>query len=48
MKIAGTPYRTIWPVGEASVDIIDQTKLPHAFATLRLETLGDPPTPSKR
>src|SRR6185312_5968754 len=41
MKINGKPYRTIWPVGEAAVEVIDQTKLPHAFATLRLETLED-------
>jgi methylthioribose-1-phosphate isomerase len=41
MKINGKPYRTIWPAGEAAVEVIDQTKLPHAFATLRLESLED-------
>ncbi len=41
MRINGKPYRTIWPVGEAAVEVIDQTKLPHAFATQRLETLED-------
>ncbi len=40
MKINGTPYRTIWPVADA-VEIIDQTRLPHAFVTLRLNTLRD-------
>ena len=41
MKIAGKHYRTIWPVGEAAVEVIDQTRLPHALATLRLESLED-------
>jgi len=42
MKINGTPYRTIWPTADnAAVEIIDQTKLPHVFATLRLDTMRD-------
>ena len=42
MKINGTPYRTIWPTADnAAVEIIDQTKLPHIFTTLRLETMRD-------
>ncbi|MCR4305261.1 MAG: S-methyl-5-thioribose-1-phosphate isomerase [Gallionella sp.] len=42
MKINGTPYRTIWPTaGNQAVEIIDQTKLPHIFATLRLENMRD-------
>jgi methylthioribose-1-phosphate isomerase len=41
VKINGTPYRTIWPAGEIAVEVIDQTRLPHAFATLRLESLED-------
>jgi len=41
MKIAGYPYRTIWPHDDGSVEIIDQTKLPHAFATLRLKSAAD-------
>ncbi|HEY5047345.1 MAG TPA: S-methyl-5-thioribose-1-phosphate isomerase [Rhizomicrobium sp.] len=41
MKIAGRPYRTIWPVGDARVDVIDQTKLPHEFATATLRSAGD-------
>jgi methylthioribose-1-phosphate isomerase len=42
MNIGGRKYRTIW-VGEdgRSVEIIDQTKLPHAFVTTRLATLDD-------
>ncbi|MDP2695085.1 MAG: S-methyl-5-thioribose-1-phosphate isomerase [Gallionella sp.] len=40
MKINGTPYRTIWPTPDA-VEIIDQTRLPHVFATLRLNTMRD-------
>jgi len=42
MKINNTPYRTIWPTADnTAVEIIDQTKLPHIFATLRLETMRD-------
>ncbi len=42
MKVHGQPMRTLWvePDGE-SVGIIDQTRLPHAFATLRLTTLDE-------
>ena len=40
MKIKGKPYRTIWPGADgASVEIIDQTRLPHEFVVARLETL---------
>jgi methylthioribose-1-phosphate isomerase len=42
MKINGTPYRTIWPTADnAAVEIIDQTRLPHIFTTLRLENMRD-------
>lgn len=42
MKINGTHYRTIWPGADgASVEIIDQTLLPHRFETTLLRTLGD-------
>jgi len=42
MKIDGKEMRTIWPEGDAtSVGIIDQTLLPHRFATARLTTLDD-------
>ena len=42
MKINGTPYRTIWPTSDnQAVEIIDQTKLPHIFTTLRLDTMRD-------
>jgi len=42
MKINGTPFRTIWPTADnAAVEIIDQTKLPHVFTTLRLNTMRD-------
>ncbi len=40
MKIAGRHYRTIWPKGEA-VEVIDQTRLPHEFATLTLKSAED-------
>ena len=41
MKINGRPYRTIWPVGEDAVEVIDQTKLPHEFATVMLRSAAD-------
>ncbi|MBF0374729.1 MAG: S-methyl-5-thioribose-1-phosphate isomerase [Alphaproteobacteria bacterium] len=42
MKVNGTPTRTIWPAADGlGVEIIDQTRLPHEFVTLRLDTLED-------
>ncbi len=41
MKIHSRHYRTIWPVGDDAVDVIDQTKLPHEFTTMRLRTAQD-------
>ncbi|HYR06011.1 MAG TPA: S-methyl-5-thioribose-1-phosphate isomerase, partial [Gallionella sp.] len=42
MKVNGKPYRTIWPTPDkAAVEIIDQARLPHVFATLRLDTMRD-------
>src|SRR3954468_16973205 len=42
MKVDGKPMRTIWlePDG-TSVGIIDQTLLPHRFATVRLTSLAE-------
>ncbi len=42
MNIGGVHYRTIWrDEGGTAVCIIDQTKLPHEFETVWLETLAD-------
>ena len=42
MKIDGVAYRTIWVNDDQwSVSVIDQTKLPHAFQTLRLASADD-------
>ena len=42
MKVAGRPTRTIWLNADGwSVDIIDQTQLPHRYATARLTTLEE-------
>src|SRR5262249_50954531 len=42
MKIDGKPWRTIWLEADGwSVGVIDQTKLPHRFATRRLTTLAE-------
>jgi methylthioribose-1-phosphate isomerase len=42
MKIAGRPMRTIWLAADGwSVEIIDQTRLPHALVTTLLKTTDD-------
>jgi methylthioribose-1-phosphate isomerase len=42
MRVNGRPYRTIWLKADgASVEIIDQTLLPHRFATSTLSTVSD-------
>jgi len=42
MKIDGQHYRTIWLADDGwSVEIIDQTKLPHRFEIARLSSLED-------
>ncbi len=46
MNVNGTPYRTIWLASDAengvgAAEIIDQTKLPHEFVTVRLESMDD-------
>jgi methylthioribose-1-phosphate isomerase len=42
MKVGGKHTRSIWVEPDAwSIGIIDQTALPHRFATLRLTTLAD-------
>ena len=41
MNIDGKHYRTIWPGEDGrSVEVIDQTQLPHVFATMRLTTVA--------
>ncbi|MCW9035007.1 MAG: S-methyl-5-thioribose-1-phosphate isomerase [Rhodospirillales bacterium] len=42
MKVDGKDFRTIWLAGDGwGVEIIDQTKLPHVFEIVRMETLDD-------
>ncbi len=42
MNVDGVPYRTIWLADDGeTVEIIDQTKLPHAFDVAPLRTLED-------
>jgi methylthioribose-1-phosphate isomerase len=42
MNIGGKAYRTIWLAGDGwSVEVIDQTKLPHALAIASLKTPED-------
>ena len=42
MKVDSVPYRTIWLADDGwAVEIIDQTRLPFDFVTVRLETVED-------
>ncbi|MBK8906659.1 MAG: S-methyl-5-thioribose-1-phosphate isomerase [Rhodospirillales bacterium] len=42
MKVDGRHYRSIWLAEDGwSVEIIDQTRLPHEFVTARLATIAD-------
>lgn len=42
MNVNGISTRTIWPASDdAAVEIIDQTRLPHEFVTVRLENMRD-------
>jgi methylthioribose-1-phosphate isomerase len=42
MKIDGVPYRTIWLAEDGhTVEVIDQTALPHAFRVLKLSSRAD-------
>ena len=42
MKVEGRSFRTIWPADDGwAVEIIDQTRLPHAFVTVRLESVKE-------
>ena len=45
MKINGKPTRTIWPAADGkTVEIIDQTRLPHELTVVPLATLSDAAT----
>ena len=42
MRVSGQPYRTIWVAEDGwSIDIIDQTRLPDAFAVVNLASLAE-------
>ena len=42
MKVDGRPYRTIWLNDDGwSVEIIDQTRMPHRFETVTMKTVAD-------
>jgi methylthioribose-1-phosphate isomerase len=43
MRINGRPMRTIWPAADGSrtIEILDQTRLPHAVEVARLSSLED-------
>ena len=39
MKVSGKHYRSIWPDPDrTAVHIIDQSRLPHVFETLRIDS----------
>ena len=49
MRIDGQHYRTIWMAEDgATVEVIDQTKLPFRFEILPLRTLEARRAPSRR
>ncbi|MEI8393150.1 MAG: S-methyl-5-thioribose-1-phosphate isomerase [Rhodospirillaceae bacterium] len=42
MKVDGVAYRTVWLAKDGwSIEVIDQTRLPHAFVVARLTSLAD-------
>ena len=42
MQVNGKPYRTIWLAEDGrGVEIIDQTRLPHEFIIVRMDSLSD-------
>src|SRR5438105_8895756 len=41
MKVDGKHTRTIWVEADQSIGTIDQTLLPHRYATIRLNTVED-------
>jgi methylthioribose-1-phosphate isomerase len=41
MRVDGKLMRTIWPAGHGAVAIIDQTRLPHELAIVKLHTLDE-------
>ena len=41
MKVGGKHTRTIWVEVDQSIGTIDQTLLPHRYATIRLKTVED-------
>ena len=42
MNVDGVAYRTIWVNEDGwSIDVIDQTRMPHLFEILNLKTLQD-------
>ena len=42
MRIGGEAFRTIWPGSDAaSVQIIDQTRLPHEFEIISIKTASE-------
>jgi methylthioribose-1-phosphate isomerase len=40
MKIKGIETRSIWPTTDGFAEVIDQTKLPHGFGTVRLTSMA--------
>jgi methylthioribose-1-phosphate isomerase len=41
MNVGTTHYRSIWPIGDDAVGIIDQTRLPHWFETRTVTGIDD-------
>lgn len=41
MRVNGQPSRTIWPLQQQAVEVIDQRLLPHGYATVQLVSASD-------
>ncbi len=41
MNVDGKPHRTIWSSADGSVEVIDQTRLPHEFAVKKLTSAAE-------
>ena len=41
MKVNGVPFRSLWQTADGAVEVIDQRRLPYAFATRALRSVDD-------
>jgi methylthioribose-1-phosphate isomerase len=41
MKVDGTPMRSVWVEADGAIGVIDQTRLPHRFETVRIASMDE-------